>query len=56
MNIHVFGALFILSLSIDIMNSPCKEGAKYVDVYLRTTISFNLYKPGYRASCAWPTL
>lgn len=39
MKIGLFGALFGLSLSIVILNSQCKEGAKYINVYLRTSIS-----------------
>ena len=38
MNADIFGALFILSLSIPILNSQCEEGVKSVSVHLLTPI------------------
>ena len=39
MNIDIIGALFTLIFSL--LNSQCKEGAKYVNVHLRTRNIFS---------------
>ena len=41
MNFVIFGALFTLRLSA--LNSQFKEGAKYVNAYLRTPITSGIH-------------
>ena len=43
MNIDITGALFTLILSILILNSQCKEGARYVILVLYWNIFFNIF-------------
>ena len=47
-NVEIFGALFTLSLSILILNSQLKEGAKYVNVRRKTLIKFKIYRGRFR--------